>query len=91
MKRSILKSLWLCAVLCISAGTATAAKLPPELAKAVADYDAAQIEGDGAVMGVCGYLGQAARTLAGDLHPCVQAGQMRHADDSIAIRSFNYR
>jgi ketosteroid isomerase-like protein len=48
MKQSILKSLWLCAVLCTSAGTATAAKLPPDLAKAVADYDAAQIEGDGA-------------------------------------------
>jgi hypothetical protein len=34
-------------VLCVAAAAAHAAQLPPDLAKAVADYDAAQINGDG--------------------------------------------
>jgi ketosteroid isomerase-like protein len=47
MKTSLHLSLYIC-VLCVAAAAAPAAQLPPDLAKAVADYDAAQINGDGA-------------------------------------------
>ena len=47
MKTSLHSSLYF-GVLCAMAAAAHAAPLPPDLAKAVADYDAAQIKGDGA-------------------------------------------
>ena len=46
MKTSIHRCLYI-GVMCVAAAAAHAA-LPPDLAKAVADYDAAQIKGDGA-------------------------------------------
>ncbi|HEX3602611.1 MAG TPA: nuclear transport factor 2 family protein [Steroidobacteraceae bacterium] len=48
MKHPLPLILWACGLLCVSPGSVLAAKLPPDLAKAVADYDAAQIKGDGA-------------------------------------------
>jgi hypothetical protein len=47
MKTSLYRSLYIGA-LCVAAAASHAAQLPPDLAKAVADYDAAQIKGDGA-------------------------------------------
>jgi hypothetical protein len=47
MKNSLRLSLYF-GVLCAMAAAARAASLPSDLAKAVADYDAAQIKGDGA-------------------------------------------
>jgi Domain of unknown function (DUF4440) len=48
MKQIIFSTLCLLAALLPWGASARAAGLPPELAKAVADYDAAQIKGDGA-------------------------------------------
>jgi uncharacterized protein DUF4440 len=47
MKHPTLSAFYLCVTLFLGSAFANAAALPPDLAKAVADYDAAQIKGDG--------------------------------------------
>jgi hypothetical protein len=50
MKHTTCVCLCLSGLLCALPPTATAVPLPPDLAKAVADYDAAQIHGDGTAL-----------------------------------------
>jgi ketosteroid isomerase-like protein len=62
-------------VMCSAAGPAFAAKVPADLAKAVADYDAAQIKGDGAAL---------KRLLADDYTLVNSAGAIENKDQLIA-------
>lgn len=75
MKQIIPLLFWVLAALSLGAGPAFAANLPPDLAKAVADYDAAQIKGDGAAL---------KRLLADDYALVNSAGAVENKEQLIA-------
>ena len=75
MKQTHLSALFAIAGLILVGATATADSVPPDLAKAVADYDAAQIKGDGAEL---------KRLLADDYTLLNSSGAMENKTQLIA-------